>query len=105
MKDGEVYYKAEWLLSKRYEQARFRVDPVPFVHKRKRSFFKCWYKTPQTRNERRQVSGNEKYIRGRRNFINLPQSWNDNLRADAYDKRSWKKNSIFSKQWMKRIKL
>jgi len=101
MEYREVFYKSEWILSKRYEQARFRFDPVPFIHKRKRSYFKCWYKTPQTTNERRQVAGNEKYVRGRRNFINLPQSWDDYVRADAYDKHSWKKNSKFGRQWMK----
>ncbi len=100
MKYGEVFYARAWLLSKKFVVARFRIDPVPFVHKENGNHFRCWYKLPKTTQERRQFYGNEEYVRGRRKPLSLPNAYDDYRRSDSYDRRSWKKNHKCLKQWM-----
>jgi hypothetical protein len=104
MKYGEILYTRRWFLSREFASYRFRFEAVPFIRKRKYSWFRCWYKTPKTINERRQVCGNEEYVRGRRNVMNLPEAWDDRPRADGYDKKSWKKSFKCRKQWGKHVK-
>ncbi len=103
MKYGEVLYSKRWYLSRKFIPYKFRCEPVPFIRKRVGSWFRCWYKTPRTINERRQVCGNERYIRGRRNIRNLPDAWDDYTRADVHDKKSWKKSFKCRKQWGKKF--
>lgn len=77
----------------------YRVDPVPGTGKYKFKFFNM-YKTPKTANEKRKTfSCDKKYIRGKRRFWALPESWDDVVRSDRYNKKSWKKNKK-KKQWM-----
>ena len=75
---------------------RYRIDPVPFIHKR-HACFSDWYKLPKVMNEKRQWD--KKYGRTKRNPMNLPDARDDYPRADIYD-RSWKKSSKKRKQWM-----
>ncbi len=104
MKHGKRLYALVWHRNGRgIISFRYRIDPVPFIRNGKRSYFKRWYKTPKTVNEKRQYYGSEEYVRGRRNPRNLPDPWDDYPRADTYIKRSWKKNCKCRKQWMKKV--
>lgn len=79
---------------------RFRIDPVPFIHNYK-GWFGYGYKTPKSTQERRMSYAHEEYVRSKRRDNNLPNSWNDYLRADIRTRRSWKKRHKVRKQWMK----
>ncbi len=106
MKNGQIIFKLQW--AKGWTKMiqvpfRFRYDPVPGIAKWKTSYFGCYYKTPKTTNERRQWFASEGYGRARRNFINLPESWDDYPRADRYYDSSWKKNRKVRRQWQKSL--
>lgn len=101
MKYAEVSYARRYFLGKIFIPYKFRCEAVPFIRKRRRSLFRCWYKTPKTIQERRMFYGNEKYVRERRNPMNLPEAWDDRPRADGYNKKSWKKSFKCRKQWGK----
>lgn len=75
---------------------RYRIDPIPFVHKCNGRKFGNWYKIPKVTNEKRQWDNN--YGRIKRSPANLPDPYDDYPRADIYD-RSWKKVKK-RKQWM-----
>ena len=102
---GEKLYSKRYYLGKNFIQYKFRCEPVPFVRKRVGSWFRCWYKTPKTINERRQFYGSKEYIRLKRNPINLPERNDDYLRSDIRTRKSWKKRSKCRKQWEKYVKM
>jgi len=79
---------------------RFRMDPVPYTRKRKGSYFKCYYKTPRSTQERRRFYMDKEFIRirGKRVPCYLPNAWDDYPRADVYD-RSWKRATKRKRQW------
>ena len=105
MKYGERLYALVWHRKGRgITSFRYRIDPVPYIRNGKGSYFKCWYKTPKTYQERRWSFADEEYVRKKRNSRNLPNPWDDYPRADTYIKRSWKKIKC-KKQWMKRRNL
>jgi hypothetical protein len=107
LKYGDTLYKYSWHRAQgRYglvdHSFRFRIDPVPGVHKLCNSYFTSYYKTPKTSNEKRQWYASEGYGRRKRSPRYLADSWDDYPRADRYYDSSWKKNKI-RKQWMKKI--
>lgn len=75
---------------------RFRQDPVPGIG-RHRWKFRCWYRTPRTAAEHRDMANpeNAPYIRRRRKQI--PTTWDD---VPKGYQRSWKRQSKKRKQWM-----
>lgn len=75
---------------------RFRQDPVPGIG-RNRWHFRCWYRTPRTTAELRDMADpeNAPYIRRRRKQI--PTTWDD---IPKCVQRSWKEQSKKRKQWM-----
>jgi hypothetical protein len=91
-----IWWYAGWhWRTKKPRIYRYRIDPVPFVHK-KRGKFRNWYKTPRVMNEKRQWD--REYTRLKRNPKNLPDPYDDYPRSDIYD-RSWKKHKK-KRQWM-----
>jgi len=102
---GEKLYRQRWYWGQKLECVfRYRLDPVPGIYKKTHRNFGNWYKTPKTVNEKRQVYGNEEYIRGRRNARNLPNPWDDYLRSDVRSRKTWKKRFKCRKQWEKHVK-
>jgi hypothetical protein len=80
---------------------RYRIDPIPFMGKRRfyiRKWFRAYHKRPRTTQEKRYSN---KYTRAKRNKTNLVSIWDDILRGDVRNRRSWKKRCKFKKQWMK----
>jgi hypothetical protein len=106
MKYGETLYRPTFIYIPRHTTKlyafKYRCEPVPFIHKKTGSYFKNWYKIPKIANEMKQFYGNEEYVRGKRKPRNLPNPWDDFLRADSYVKYSWKKSFKCRKQWGKR---
>jgi hypothetical protein len=96
IKYNEVLYKNEWIFGKELKPFRFRSEPVPFIHKEKLSYFKNWYKTPKSTNEKRQFYGDEEFVRGKRKPINLPNAFSDYPRPKY---KSWKENYKCKRQW------
>lgn len=89
---------------KKYFVVRFRIDPVPYSGSSgygKRNFY-AWYKKPRTTQERRWSLADKKYVRGKRNMRNLTNAWDDYMRSDVRERRSWKNKKI-EKQWQKRV--
>ena len=104
MKHGEKLEKGGWVigLANRSFTFRYRAEPVPYVGC-KRWHFSSFYKTPRTANERRKsFACDPSFVRGKRNFMHLPNAYDDRTRSDYYIKKSWKKSKI-RKQWMKHI--
>lgn len=101
MEYDEVIYKLSYWPVRQIVTYRFRTEPVPGVKKHRRSWFKCWYKTPRTTQERRWGYAHKEYVRGRRYGYNLPEAWDDYPRSDTFDKKSWKKSFKCRKQWGK----
>lgn len=87
--DGWVYYGLTF---------RYRYDPVPGV-KHWRNSFKSYYRRMRTTQERRWACVHKEYVRGKRNYINLPNSWDD----FCYSRREkgWKR-SRKKRQWMEK---
>ena len=105
IKHGEVLYTYDWRRGYTKRVAvpfRFRYDSVPGIHKHRVSYFKSYYKTPKTTNEKRLWYASEGYGRSRRSPRYLAEAWDDYPRADRYYDSSWKKNKI-RRQWMKSI--
>ena len=78
---------------------RFRFDPVPYTGNFKG--YGCYYRNIKTTQERKYACDPEHkpYIRGKRNFRNLPESWDD-IPVSRYSiKKSWKRTKK-RKQWM-----
>jgi len=106
MKHGQVVFKYSWY--KGYNSMvvvpfRYRYDSVPGIRKFHGSYFKNYYKTPRTTNERRAWFVSEGFGRARRNFMNLPNAYDDHPRADRYFDTSWKKNRKVKRQWQKSL--
>ena len=78
---------------------RFRFDPVPYTAC---TNYGHYYKRPRTTQERRLSFKDKEYVRPRRNYRTLVNSWDDYVRSDLKIKRSWKKKKV-RKQWMKNI--
>ncbi len=105
MKYGEVLYKYDWHMGYTKRVAvpfRYRCESVPGIHKFRGSYFKSYYKTPKSNNERKAWYASEGYGRIKRSPINLPNAWDDYPRADRYYDKCWKKNKI-KRQWMKNL--
>lgn len=102
MKHGEVLVKYRWnyIRTGKIVTFRFRIDPVPGIHKNSWHFGQ-FYKKPRYRNERKQWYASEGYGRNKRNPYYLPNDWNDRVRSDVYNNRSWKKSRKVKKQWQK----
>lgn len=77
---------------------RFRIDPVPFIH-RFNGWFGNWYKRPKSTQERKMSYAYKKYVRGKRSASNLPNSWDDIKRSDCRTRKSWKNRFKCRKQW------
>jgi hypothetical protein len=82
-----------------YVPVKFRYDVIPGVHHIK-SRFREFYKRPKTLQEMRMYyKYGPFYVRGKRRPRNLPNAFDDVVRADCKVKKSWKKNKK-KKQWM-----
>jgi len=105
MKYGDILVKEVWWPRREYLSFTYRVDPVPNIHKRARSYFPSWYKTPRHINEKKQffACDDPSLVRGKRTPINLPQPYDDVRRSDSFIKKSWKKSYKVRKQWAKHI--
>lgn len=79
----------------------YRYDPVPCTGKHSRYRY-CLKKPKTTQEKRMSFAVDKKYVRGKRNFHYLPNSYDDIERSDIQNKRGWKKSKI-KKQWMKRL--
>ncbi len=77
----------------------FRYDPIP--HTGNRWSFGHYYRSRiKTTNERRQsFACDPKYIRKKRNYVNLPNVWDDYPRSDIGHGKSWKKIKK-KRQWL-----
>lgn len=105
MEYGEVFYTERTWISKGWVYSipyRFRIDPVPFINNY-RGWFRHWYKRPKTTQEKRYSYPHKEYVRGKRTFINLPNSWDDYHRSDRRTRHSWKKRYKCRKQWGKYV--
>ena len=82
-----------------YHSFRFRVDSVPFIGKT--SNVSC-FKKPKTTQERKysfcdQCKEYNIKVRKRRNFKNLPNTWDDIYKY--FPGKSWKHQTKKRKQW------
>lgn len=79
---------------------RYRYDPVPGVKHWKNSIFP-YVRHMRTTQERRAACDPDykKYVRGRRSYINLPNSWDDYWHARK--EKGWKRTKK-KRQWMKK---
>jgi len=102
MKYKTKIYKRDYFfnghLKRRYIVYRYRFDPVPGIHKRKKYSI---FKRPKTTQERKYACSPEHkpYVRGKRRLPYLPEAWDDIYASNKYNKRSWKKIKK-RKQWM-----
>lgn len=77
---------------------RYRYDPVPGVKHWKNSIL-SYYRRMKTTQERRWSLAHKTYVRGRRNYRNLPNSWDDFCYARR--EKGWKRTKK-KRQWMKK---
>lgn len=97
MKYGDVFYMpALSFRSRSVVKCRFRIDPIPGTGKYHP--YKGYLRRIRTTQERRMSFAYPEYTRGKRNFRNLPNSWDDYYRSDINNK-SWK-HTKKRKQWM-----
>jgi hypothetical protein len=77
----------------------YRFDPVPFTGGYKNTV-RSYYRHPKTTNERKQScqKSTQQYIRSKRNFKNLINSYDDPYIADNKI-RSWKRTKKI-RQWV-----
>jgi hypothetical protein len=105
MKYGELLVRKKWFVIKNYKRElfafRFRIDPVPFIHKTGTRYFGTYYRVPKIMNEKRQWDN--EYGRRKRSPRCLPDAWDDYQRSDIRTRKSWKKCRKVKKQWMKNI--
>lgn len=79
----------------------FRVDPIPYTHKRVK--FRRFRRIRTMQEHRLNRSDIYKdFVRGKRRGANLPTYYDDIHRSDI-NKKSWKRKKI-EKQWMKNLK-
>ena len=76
----------------------YRKDPVPFTGKTRWSFKN--HKMPRTTQERRQSLEFPEFVRTKRNYVHLPNAWDDVFRG-RHPNKNWKWNTKLRKQWMK----
>ena len=109
MKRGDIFYTTKlgyaWFYFTRYGciPCRYRIDPVPATGRKR--YCKHWgtyYRRMKTTQERKWSFAYPEYTRKRRNANNLVNSWEDIIRSDLYDSKSWKKYKK-KRQWMQRI--
>ena len=101
MKYGEILI-TQFRWYKRNVQFAYRIDPVPFIRKSRRSNFYIYYKRPRTTQERRMFD--PKYSRVKRSPRYLPNAYDDFKRGDFHNRHSWKERCKIKKQWMKHTK-
>ncbi len=78
----------------------FRYDPIPHTGRNRWSFGHYYRSQIKTTNERRQsFACDPKYIRKKRNYVSLPNVWDDYPRSDRGHDKSWKKTKK-KKQWL-----
>jgi len=87
--DGWVYYGPIF---------RYRYDPVPDIH-RWRNTIRPYVRCMRTTQERRWSCAHKEHVRGRRNYINLPNSWDDYWHARR--SKGWKRSKK-KRQWMRK---
>lgn len=92
-KDPYVRKYKEW-----YDHVIFRHTPVPGTGKNKWRF-RNYYKKPKTAQEKRWSYAHKKYVRGKRRSHMLPSVWDDRVRGDIRNRKSWKNRKKY-KQWM-----
>lgn len=102
MLHGTVLCKPNWLnghgfkMVKSCKYFKYRYDPVPNVHKY--SNFSS-YRKANTLQERKKYFEYKEFVRAKRNFKNLPNSWSDLYRSDMIND-NWKTSKKKKKQWM-----
>lgn len=97
MKYGDIFYKPTFSIRNRFEvKCRFRIDPVPGTGGYRS--YGTYFRRIRTTQERRMSFSHPEYIRGKRNFRTLPNSWDDLDRSDLHY-RCWKRTKK-RKQWM-----
>ena len=82
--------RADWRINwyKPYKHTRdYRKNPVPRTGKKSWNY----YRKIKTFQERKESIYSKEYIRAKRNYTNLPNSWDDITRKDFKD-RSWKRH-------------
>lgn len=103
MKRKELFYISTYnLIANKFNGVKclYRYDPIPSTGVQ-RSWHGDYMKKPKTTQERRMsLACDRKYVRGKRSFCNLPESWDDYVISAIYNKRDWKKKKI-KRQWMK----
>jgi len=103
MKHGEILYITNVYWIKKYMCKikpvffKYRFDPVPGIHHFKNSI-RHYYRHIKTTQERRWSLAHKKYIRGKRRFTAIPNSWDDFKNSSNYIK-NWKRTKK-DKQWM-----
>lgn len=99
-KYGEILsIKAYWNRSVKNYFFKFRIDPIPNISHRYR--FYGYYKNPSMRKRERALYQQDKeYIRPKRRNCYLQDPWDDILRGDYNNRKSWKNKKI-KRQWMK----
>lgn len=76
----------------------FRNGPVPYTGQSKA--YGPYYRSLRTNNERKFSADPtiKQYVRAKRNFVNIPNSWDDYIVSKQKD-RCWKRTKK-KKQWM-----
>ena len=76
-------------------EVEFRREPVPGTHKRRGGGYGTTVlRRPRTTQERRAYLRDESSVRlrARRSAKNLPNAWDDIVRSDIFDHKSWKRH-------------
>jgi len=75
---------------------KYRFDPVPGIHHFKNAI-RYYYRRIKTTQERRWALAHKEYVRGKRRFTSLPNSWDD-LRNSKEHIKNWKRTKK-RRQW------
>lgn len=92
------YFNEHFKIINRAHPFKFRVDPIPHTGGNK-SCIHGGVRNMKTTQERRWSLAHKKYIRGRRSFWNLPNSWDDYWHARR--EKGWKRSKK-KRQWMEK---
>lgn len=90
-------YGGPFIRTRNMVEVEFRRDPIPGTYKRRGGGYgKTVLRRPRTTQERRayfhdEVSEYGIRIRGRRSAHHLPNAWDDLVRSDVFDRKSWKR--------------
>ncbi len=100
-KYGEVLYRnGGWFTPRTIGRFCYRMSPVPGI-RRTKGWFENWHKTGiNCLPEKRVYHEHCEYVRGKRCPRNLPNVWDDYLRSDIRNRKSWKNKKV-RKQYMK----